>query len=92
MNTRTSRIQVLVNQKELTKLKNFANNGSLSSYLRKSGLREKQQISIPNIQVKLKAYKAEIQYNLQQVKTAINNGRLPSAEAIDKLIEITDKL
>lgn len=92
MNTRTTRIQVLVNQKELKRLKKFANNGSLSSYLRKSGLREKQQISIPNIQVKLKAYKAEIQYHLQQAKTAVNNGHLPSVETIDKLIEITDKL
>ena len=72
MNTRTSRIQVFVNKNELAKLKNFANNGSLSSYLRKSGLGEKQQISTPNIQVKLKAYKAEIQYHLHQAKTAIN--------------------
>lgn len=92
MNTRTNRIQVLVNQKELTKLKHFANNGSLSSYLRKSGLKEKQQISNSNIQIKLKPYKAEIQYHLQQAKIAINSGNLPCIETIDKLIEITDKL
>lgn len=68
MNTRTNRIQVLVNKKELTKLKKFANNGSLSSYLRQSGLRQKQQISKPNYEVRVKAIKSEIQYHLQQVK------------------------
>lgn len=92
MNTRTSRIQVLVNQKELTKLKNFANNGSLSSYLRKSGLREKPQIPNSNHEIKVKAYKAEIKYHLEQVKIAINNGRLPDISTINKLIEITDNL
>lgn len=92
MNTRTNRIQVLVNQRELTKLKNLAAEGSLSSYLRKSGLREKQQIPTPNTEVKLKAYKAEIQYHLQQAKIAIQSNHLPSVETIEKLIEITDNL
>ncbi len=92
MNTRTNRIQVLVNQKELTKLKNFANNGSLSSYLRKSGLREKQQIFNSNHEIKVKAYKAEIKYHLEQAKIAINSGRLPDISTINKLIEITDNL
>lgn len=92
MNTRTNRIQVLVNQKELTKLKNFADNSSLSSYLRKSGLREKQQTSDSRVQIRLKAYKAEIKYHLQQAKNAINSGRLPDISTINKLIEITDNL
>lgn len=92
MNTRTNRIQVLVNQKELTKLKNLANNGSLSSYLRKSGLREKQQISNPNHEIKVKAYKAEVKYYLEQAKIAINSGYLPDISTINKLIEITDNL
>lgn len=92
MNTRTSRIQVLVNQKELTKLKSFANNGSLSSYLRKSGLRGKPQIHNSNREIKVKAYKAEIKYHLEQAKTAIINGDSPSISTINKLIEITDNL
>ncbi|NJO59348.1 MAG: hypothetical protein HC836_13855 [Richelia sp. RM2_1_2] len=92
MNTRTNRIQVLVNQKELTKLKSFAKNASLSSYLRKSGLRQKQQISNNPYQDKVKAIKSEIQYHLQQAKLVIKNGNQHSIENIDKLIEITDKL
>lgn len=92
MNTRTNRIQVLVNKKELTKLKKFANNGSLSSYLRRSGLRQKQQISKTNYEVSVKAIKSEIQYHLQQARNAINNGNVPHVEIIDKLIDITHKL
>lgn len=92
MNTRTNRIQVLVNQKELTKLKNFANNGSLSSYLRKSGLKEKQQISNPNHEIQVKAYKAEMKYHLEQAKNAIISGHSLSIPTINKLIEITDNL
>lgn len=92
MNTRTNRIQVLVNQKELTKLKNFANDGSLSSYLRKSGLREKQQISNSNYEIRVKTYKTEIKYHLEQAKIAINSGRIPDISTINKLIEITDNL
>ncbi len=92
MNTRTNRIQVLVNKKELTKLKSFANNGSLSSYLRKAGLREKQQISNPNYDIFVKAYKAEIKYHLELAKNAIINGQSPSISTINKLIEITDNL
>jgi len=92
MNTRTTRIQVLVNKKELTKLKNFANNGSLSSYLRKSGLREKQPISNNRYGAKVKAIKSEIQYHLQQAKLVIKNGNQYPIETIDKLIEITSDL
>lgn len=92
MNTRTNRIQVLVNQKELTKLKRFANNGSLSSYLRKSGLREKQQISKSNYEAKVKAIKSEIQYHLQQAKNAVDNDNISCVEIIDRLIEITSDL
>lgn len=92
MNTRTKKIQVLVNQKELTKLKNFAADGSLSSYLRKSGLREKQQISNSDYKIKVKAYKAEIKYHLEVAKNAMINGQYPSISTINKLIEITDNL
>lgn len=92
MNTRTNRIQVLVNNKELTKLKYFANNVSLSSYLRKSGLREKQQIWEQCYETKVKAIKSEIQYHLQQAKLVIQNGNQYPIETIDKLIEIIDEL
>ena len=92
MNTRANWIQVLLNQKELAKLKRFANNGSLSSYLRKSGLGEKQQMSKPNDEAKVKAIKSEIQYHLQQAKLVIKNGNQNPIETIDKLVEIIDKL
>lgn len=92
MNTRTNRIQVLVNQKELTKLKSLANKDSLSSYLRKCGLRKKQQISQPSYEAKVRAIRSEILYHLQQAKNIANNDNLSCDEIIDKLIKITSSL
>ena len=88
---RKKRVEVLFDNDELIQLKQNAKNSALSVYLRKVGLREKQIVN-SDYEIKLKACLAEIRYQLNQIKLSVSEGRQPSIEAINKIIQIADNL
>ncbi|MEM7713472.1 MAG: hypothetical protein AAF349_07830, partial [Cyanobacteria bacterium P01_A01_bin.68] len=88
---RKKRVEVLFDNDELIQLKQNAKNSALSVYLRKVGLREKQIVN-SDYEIKLKSCLAEIRYQLNQIKLSVSEGKQPSIEAINKIIQIADNL